>query len=206
MGMRIKGLDIDLGGYKAGGPFNADLPLPPELVLVEEALVRLRDRAAKKPLALVALKLTLSPGEVRVGEPLRIEIDVSNPGPYPADFVSPALFGADGPGSFRLNLWRPTGDPQDPEEYAWTLNLAGRELQVADHKTLSRKDPVQRLDPGTVLKVWTTVPLPRCKPDRYTVELVYITPPRSDTVAEDRRMFGEFHAEGVPLTVAKRKR
>lgn len=205
-GMRCKTLEVKLGGYTMRNLFDADMSLPPELVPIEEAIGRLMDRAAKKPLATVALKLALSPGAVRVGDPLRVEIDVSNPGIYPADFVSPALFGADGPGSFRLNFWRWTGDPEDPGEYAWTLNLAGRELQVADHKTLSRTDPVQRLEPGTVLKLWTTVPLPRCKRARYLVELVYITPPRSGTVAHDRRMFGEFHADGVPLRVVWRKR
>jgi hypothetical protein len=205
-GMRRKVLDIKLGGYAAGSLFDADLPLPAELVPIEQVMVRLRDRAAAQPLATVALKVSLSPGELRVGDPLRIEIDVNNSGPYPSDFVSPALFGPNGPGSFRLNFWRLTGNPRDPEEYAWTLNLAGVELQVAEHRTLSRKDPVQRLDPGMLLKLWTTIPLPRCKRGRYMVELVYITPAGSGTVAEDRRMFGEFHADGVPLRVVWRKR
>jgi hypothetical protein len=197
--MDTKSLKIGLDGYELNYISPADQPLPPELVPIENGIIRLMDRAAKKPVAALAMKLALAPEKLRVGDPLRIEIELSNPGYQPVDFLSPLTIVPAVFERFELNFVRLPINAKHPEGSGWCwLNLAGRELQVVDGGTLSRA-PV-RLDPGKVLKLSTTLPLPRCKRGSYMVELVYSTiSPSAPQPAE--RIFGELHTERVPLTM-----
>jgi hypothetical protein len=193
-----KSLKIWLDGYELNYIARADRPVPPELGPIENGIIRLMDRAAKKPVAALAMKLALTPEKLRVGDPLRIEIELSNPGYQPVDFLSPLTIVPAVFERFELNFVRLPINAKHPEGSGWCwLNLAGRELQVVDGGTLSRA-PV-RLDPGKVLKLSTTLPLPRCKRGSYMVELVYSTISPSPQPAE--RIFGELHTERVPLTV-----
>jgi len=194
-----KSLKIWLDGYELNYIARADRPLPPELVPIENGILRIMDRAAKKPVAALAMKLALTPEKLRVGDPLRIEIEFSNPGYQPIDFLSPLTIVPAVFERFELNFVRLPINAKHPQGSGWCwLDLAGRELQVVDGGTLSRA-PV-RLDPGKVLKLSTTLPLPRCKRGTYMVELVYstISPPAPQPA---ERIFGELHTERVPLTV-----
>lgn len=197
--MNMKWLKIALDGYELNSLSPADQPLPPGLVPIENGILRIMDRAAKKPVAALAMKLALTPEKLRVGDPLRIEIELSNPGYQPIDFLSPLTIVPSAFERFELNFVRLPINAKHPEGSGWCwLNLAGRELQVVGGGTLSRA-PV-RLDPGKVLKLSTTLPLPRCKRGSYMVELEYSTiSPSAPQPAE--RIFGELHTERVPLTV-----
>jgi hypothetical protein len=197
-----KSLKIWLDGYELHYIAGADRPVPPDLVPIENGILRLMDRAAKKPVAALAMKLALTPKKLRVGAPLRIEIQFSNPGYQPVDFLSPVAIVPSAFERFRLNFWRLTISGKYSECWCWP-DLQGREFQVAGGGTLSRA-PV-RLEPGEARKISTTLRLPLWlwRPRRYMVQLVYatISPGHLVTEAGVVRIFGEFQTERVPLTV-----
>jgi hypothetical protein len=185
---------------------NAADRTPPELEAAEAAIETLMNRVLKHPVMVVAARASISPAVVRVGDSLKVSIEFENLGTHPVSFVSPASFKAGSTNTFRLNFWTATGDTDDPYDYAWTLDLTGHELLVGEHETLLSRGPLVTLGPHETLKTWTTLKLPRCKAAAYQAELIYNPVRPSAFDPKDVRIFGELHADLVPLTVEKHKK
>lgn len=180
-------------------------PIPAPVQPTVDAIHRLMEKVAHSPVLAVAARAELAPAKVSVGDDLKVSIEFQNVGSRPVLLVNPATFGR-GPSTLRINFWRPTGDADEPHDYEWTLDLTGRELLVAEHETLASRGPAIPLEPHAKLRTWTTVELPRCKPAAYHAELIYVASPPSHPAETEQRVFGELHADLVPMTVERRKK
>lgn len=197
---------IEADGAKTTHMLNAKAPLPEPLGALEAKLLPLLARVgAEAPQRAVSVRLGLEPRAVAPGDELKVTLELSNAGPFPADIRNFAAFREGASDVLKLNLWTPPKAPGEDPDFAWALDLVGREWLFSERKALRAKDPYLKLPAHGSVTVWTTLRVPKTAPGPVAAELVFY----SHVESEDERknsdlVVGEYHADPVELRLLPR--
>lgn len=207
-GMREKVFSIKAGGLEARHSFNAMVPLPEEISMVEEVVDRLFQRLKDGPLRTFSIAVALEPLQGTPGSMLRLNFEIRNSGKFPAEIPNPALFTAKGPGMIRINIWKTAANnsAESSDEYVTTIDLAGYEFLAAERKAVPSDKSHLVISPKEKIRFWTTIAVPNLKPDLYELEIVYYGGPLPDDemVKHPDRISGEYHANPIKIVILKK--
>jgi hypothetical protein len=178
-----------------------DAPPSPVERRFQEAAEQVIQRAATAPRAAIAMAARLGASEARRGDELMVTLTFKNPGKLAAHVPSPALAGKPPWKVLRLAFWKPvTVGSESTFAFETAVDLDG-EFLAGERKSVGAEPRLITVAPGASLAVSTRFRVPRLAPGTYQVEAYFVLArPPGDRDAE---LFGEYHADPVPLVVAR---
>jgi len=201
VGALYKKFYIQFNGQESFNAVDTSTSLPELLRDLEKGLNKLLSLVRRSPIRAMFIDVNVAPGRLVIGDEFVVNMSFYNNGSQAAKFGNPAFFRKKTGDTIRLNFYIKKADEAGNKimVYSHSIDLAEREFIIEARKTLPRDKKYISLIAKGSISAKVGIRLPKCDPNNYDVELIYI---HIDDENEDEDLvFGEYHSDSIPIIV-----